>query len=56
MSIEKTTVQHRKLVVKAGMTAEDVKKSKDAIYIDTSYLTIEQVCEKVVSVMGKDFA
>ena len=31
-----------------------LKISKDAIYIDTSYLTIEQVCEKVVSVMGKD--
>ena len=31
-----------------------LKISKDALYIDTSYLTIEQVCEKVVSVMGKD--
>lgn len=31
-----------------------LKISKDAIYIDTSYLTIDQVCEKVVSVMGKD--
>ena len=30
MSIEKTTVQHRKIIVKAGMTAEDVKNSKDA--------------------------
>lgn len=30
-----------------------LKISKDAIYIDTSYLTIEEVCEKVVSVMDK---
>ncbi len=33
-----------------------LKRAKDAVYIDTSYLTIEQVCEKVVSVMGKDLA
>lgn len=40
MSIEKTTVQHRKLVVKAGMTAEDVQKSKDATALQKKYANV----------------
>lgn len=40
MSVEKTTVQHRKFVVKAGMTAEDVKKSKDAIALQKKYANV----------------
>ena len=40
MSIEKTTVQHRKFVVKAGMTAEDVKKSKDATALQKKYANV----------------
>ena len=40
MSIEKTTVQHRKLVVKAGMTAEDVKNSKDATALQKKYANV----------------
>ena len=51
MSIEKTTVQHRKFVVKAGMTAEDVKKSKDATALQKSMqmyliLTVKKVSAK----------
>lgn len=40
MSIEKTTVQHRKFIVKAGMTAEDVKKSKDATALQKKYANV----------------
>lgn len=40
MSIEKTTVQRRKFVVKAGMTAEDVKKSKDATALQKKYANV----------------
>ena len=40
MSIEKTTVQHRKFIVKAGMTAEDVKNSKDATALQKKYANV----------------
>ena len=40
MSIKKTTLQHRKLVVKAGMTAEDVKNSKDATALQKKYANV----------------
>ena len=40
MSIEKTTVQHRKFIIKAGMTADDVKKSKDATELQKKYANV----------------
>ena len=40
MSIEKTTVQRRKFVVKAGMTAEDVKNSKSATALQKKYANV----------------
>lgn len=40
MSIEKTTMQHRKFIVKAGMTADDVKKSKDATALQKKYANV----------------
>lgn len=40
MSIEKTTVQSRKFVVKAGMTAEDVKNSKSATALQKKYANV----------------
>ena len=40
MSIEKTTLQHRKFIVKAGMTADDVKKSKDATALQKKYANV----------------
>lgn len=40
MGIEKTTVQRRKFVVKAGMTADDVKKSKDATALQKKYANV----------------
>ena len=40
MSIEKTTVQSRKFVVKAGMTAEDVKHSISATALQKKYANV----------------